>query len=135
MRKKTNDLNASDKSNESAAAKKVSNEIKRLSNNFKNIDGEKRKIVLPLIERAAFMRVSLEQFEKDLQENGFTEPFSQGMQEPYDRKRPVAEIYNSMNVSYQKIIKQLTDLLPKDDGTKKIKDDGFDDFVNGREEI
>ena len=118
-----------------SASRKIKNEIKRLSCNFKNIDAEKRKIVSPLIERAAFMRVSLEILEDDLQKNGFTEPFSQGDQEPYDRKRPVAEIYNSMNVSYQKIIKQLTDLLPKDDGSKKKKDDGFDDFVNSREDI
>lgn len=118
-----------------SANRKIKNEIKRLSCNFKNIDEEKRKVVSPLIERAAFMRVSLEMLEDDLQKNGFTEPFSQGNQEPYDRKRPVAEIYNSMNVSYQKIIKQLTDLLPKDDGIKKTKDDGFDDFVNSREDI
>jgi len=37
-----------------------------------------------------------------------------------------------MNTSYQKIIKQLTDLLPKDE--PKPEDDGFDAFVGGRED-
>ena len=66
-------------------------------------------------------------------ENGFVEMFQQGKdQDPYERKRPVADLYNTMNTSYQKIIKQLTDLLPKDE--PKPEDDGFDAFVGGRED-
>ena len=45
-----------------------------------------------------------------------TEKFSQSEnQEPYDRKRPVADLYSAYNTSYQKIIKQLTDLLPTEE--------------------
>lgn len=80
------------------------------------------------------MRVTLEDFEVDLDENGFTEKFSQGNQEPYDRKRPVAEMYQGMNTSYQKAIKQLSDLLPKEVVVKN-EDDGFDDFVSEREDV
>ena len=78
------------------------------------------------------MRVQLQDLEKDINEKGFTELFSQGNQEPYTRQRPEANIYCSLNTSYQKIIKQLTDLLPKDE-LKKVESDGFDDFVSGRD--
>ena len=61
------------------------------------------------------------------------EMFQQGEQEPYERERPVAKQYNSMNTSYQKIIKQLTDLLPKQ--VEQQKDDGFDSFVSERADI
>ena len=61
------------------------------------------------------MRASLEDFEADLDQDGFVEMFRQGdRQKPYERKRPVADLYNTMNTSYQKIIKQLTDLLPEE---------------------
>lgn len=111
--------------------KKEKNRLKRI---YKNIETKRKDTVGGLIERCAYMRVTLEDFEENLDKNGFTEKFSQGNQEPYDRKRPVAELYNSMNTNYQKAIKQLTDLLPKEEA-KGVSDDGFEDFVNGREDI
>ena len=65
---------------------------------------------------------------QDLDSNGFTEKFQQGeKQDPYDRKRPVADLYNTMNTGYQKIIKQMTDLLPEKDRDK----DELLDFLGG----
>lgn len=113
--------------------KRINKEITRLKKIYKDIDEKKKSTVEGLIQRAAYMRCSLEDFEEDLNTNGFTEPFKQGNQKPYDRKRPVADLYNTMNTSYQKIIKQLTDLLPKTDVVVE-KDDGFDSFVISRED-
>ena len=112
---------------------KIAREIARLTKNFSKIDGKKRSIIRGLIDRAAFMRVSLDEMEEDLDENGFTELFSQGDQVPYERKRPTADLYNTMNANYQKIIKQLTDLAPKEE-TRQDAGDGFDEFVEGRED-
>lgn len=113
--------------------KRIDAERKRLNTLFKNIDKRKRNVVQGLIERAAFMRVSLSDLEEDINENGFVEQFSQGNQEPYERKRPAADQYNTMSTNYSKVIKQLSDLLPKDAGG--IQDDGFEAFVNGRAEV
>lgn len=98
---------------------------------FKGIEETKRSLVLGLVERAAFMRVQLDELEADLNANGWTELFSQGDQKPYTRKRPEAEVYNQTNGNYQKIIRQLTDLLPK--SVEAPPDDGFDSFVTSRE--
>lgn len=111
----------------------IKREVDRLTKNFSKIDGKKRAIIRGLIERAAFMRISLDDLEDDLNKNGFTEQFSQGDQEPYERKRPTAELYNTMNANYQKIIKQLTDLVLRDEPQKE-QGDGFDDFVESRED-
>lgn len=114
--------------------KQIENEVSRLSKNYAGIDGKTRAVIRGLIQRAAFMRVGLEELEDDLNTYGFTEWFSQGDQEPYQRKRPSAELYNTLNANYQKIIKQLTDLLPKEPPEAKESDDGFDDFVGERED-
>ena len=119
--------------NKEEKEKKIRNEIDRLSRNYAGINGKKRAVIRGLIQRAAFMRISLNELENDLNANGFTELFSQGNQEPYTRQRPEANLYSTMNANYQKIIKQLTDLLPKEEDAPK-KDDGFEDFVNGRED-
>lgn len=78
------------------------------------------------------MRVTLEDMEIDLDTNGFYELFSQSEnQEPYERERPVARQYQTMNKNYQSIIKQLADLLPKE--VSKEEDDGFESFVMSRD--
>lgn len=118
--------------------KRIKKEVSRLKRIFKDVDDSKKRTVEGLIQRAAYQRISLEDFEEDLSEFGFVEMFQQGKdQDPYERKRPTADLYNTMNTSYQKVIKQLTDLLPKgeDNNKKKNDDDGFDDFVNNRGDI
>ena len=116
---------------------RIVQEHRRLMAIYKDMEAPKKNIATGLIGRAAFMRVQLEDLEMDLLENGWTEPFSQGNQDPYDRARPAAQIYNTTNANYQKIIKQLDGMLPKaqDATSKKDDDDGFDAFVNGRGEV
>ncbi|WJQ05416.1 hypothetical protein QT236_14370 [Geobacillus stearothermophilus] len=111
---------------------RISTEEKRLRKSYKDLPADKMQVVDGLIRRAAYMRVTLEDMEKDLDENGFVELFSQSEKmEPYERERPVARLYNTMNKNYQSIIKQLSDLLPKD--VPKDEDDGFDSFVMERD--
>ena len=102
----------------------IRKEERRLYEIFAEIDEKKKSTVAGLIERAAFMRVKLQEMETDLDQNGFTEPFQQSdKMDPYDRERPIARTYASMNGSYQKIMKQLTDLLPKKVEEPKAGDD------------
>ena len=112
----------------------INKEESRLSRNYAKIDPKARAVTRGLIKRAAFMRIQLEKMEEDLNKNGFTELFSQGGQAPYQRERPAARLYNSLNKNYQSIIKQLTDLLPKDVPVKEAGD-GFEAFVSSREDV
>ena len=109
---------------------RIKEEEERLRKVYENLDSQKKIVAEGIIKRAAYLRVTLEDFEKDLDENGYTEPFRQGNQEPYDRKRPVADMYTSMNALYQKATKQLTDLLPKENPDKDVSDELMD-FIGG----
>jgi len=112
--------------------KRVSTEKARLKKIYKDIAEDKKQLIDGLINRAAFMRITLEDMEVDLDTNGFVEEFSQSEKlAPYERERPVARLYNTMNKNYQSIIKQLADLTPKD--VRKEVSDGFEEFINIRE--
>ena len=103
-----------------ALVKKEKNRLKRL---FKDVPQNKLKTVDGLIIQAARLRVLLDEMWIDITENGDVELFSQSeKQEPYERERPVAKLYNSRDQSYQRIIKQLTDLIPDE----KITDNTID---------
>lgn len=111
---------------------RIKKEERRLKRIYKNIDKDNKAIIEGLIRRAAYMLVTLEDWEKDIMENGVTEMFTQSEKtEPYERERPVARLYNTMNANYQKIIKQLGDLVPKE--VKVVEDDGFKDFIAQRD--
>jgi len=110
----------------------ISKEKRRLNLIYKNVPKENKGIIEGLIQRAAYMRITLEWMEVELDEKGYVELFTQSEKtEPYERERPIARLYNTMNKNYQSIIKQLSDLVPKQE--VKIKDDNFDNFINGRD--
>ena len=114
--------------------KAIKKELGRLKKQFKTIDPRNRAVVEGLIEQAAFLRVQLKDLAADIIENGTTELFQQGKdQEPYERQRPAANVYNSMNSNYQKIIKQLNELLPRTVKPVQGSGDGFLDFVAERD--
>lgn len=115
---------------------RVQAEEKRLLKFLTDVDPKKKHVVEGLVQRCAHLRVTLDDLAVDLDENGYTEMFQQGEKNPpYERKRPSADLYTTMNTLYQKAIKQLTDLLPKDTfQVSKADGDGFDDFINVRDD-
>jgi len=116
--------------------REIKKEIKRLEEVYKDIDVKRKDLLPGLIENAAFTRITLKYLAENLKENGTTEMFSQSEnQTPYSRRRPEADLYNTMTGNYLKFIKQLDDMLPKavEKPTEKI--DFLDDFVNSRDEI
>lgn len=59
---------------------RIKAEKARLKTLYDNLPESRHKLAEGLIERAAFMRVELEELEEDLKENGWVEMFSQGNQ-------------------------------------------------------
>lgn len=107
--------------------KLVKNEEVRLTELYKDIPENQKKIVEGLIVQASRLRVLLNEMWIDITENGDYELFSQSeKQEPYERERPVAKLYNSRNDSYYRIIKQLSDFLPEKKQGEESQTDGSD---------
>lgn len=75
----------------------------------------KKKIAEGLFTQAARLRILLNDMWIDISKNGDYELFSQSENQlPYERERPVAKLYNARDASYQRVIKQLIDMLPED---------------------
>jgi hypothetical protein len=100
----------------------VKREVERLRKIFKDIPPLKLKVVEGLIVQAARLRILLDDMWEDICQNGDYELFTQSEKiDPYERERPVAKLYNSRDQAYQRVIKQLTDLLPDDVDKEEIK--------------
>ena len=92
--------------------KKVRKETKRLKEIFRDLEPNKRKAVDTLIDRAAFITVSLQELEAELNENGWTETYTNGRNQEGIKKSAACEAYNSLTKNLTTIMKQLVDLVP-----------------------
>lgn len=107
----------------------ISQEIERLTNICKDLSDEKREAAKELIERIAFMTVTLEILEDSIKVKGPTYLFKQGAQQMII-ENPAQKSYNSMINRYTTAYDKLFNLLPKEVVVEE--DDGFESFVNDR---
>ncbi|GAA5417972.1 hypothetical protein Pryu01_03050 [Paraliobacillus ryukyuensis] len=109
--------------------KRINKEIERLKRILEDLSQDKQDIAEGLINEAAFMRVTLEDLKKDINENGAIDEMPQG---DYSimRESPSVKTYNTMIQRYNTTCKELFNLLPKEVPVEE--DDGFDKFVNTR---
>lgn len=107
----------------------IKKEVQRLKKIYKDLEGKRKQTAEGLIQEAAFMRATLGELKDLIDLNG---PIDEMQQGEYSilREHPAVKTYNTMIQRYSGITKQLTDLLPKEE--PKEPDDGFDEFVSGR---
>ena len=90
----------------------ISKAKRRLKAIFKDLDDNKKKLVTPLIEKAAFMSVELDELQITIAKKGFTEKYKNGENQYGTKRSPGADVYIALSKNYAAIIKQLTDLVP-----------------------
>lgn len=111
----------------------INREIKRLCKIYTNVDKRKLDTVQGLIEECAFMRVTLKELRADIDKNGVIDEMPQG-EYSIIRESPYVKTYHTMIQRYTTANDKLLSLLPKEERAA-VENDGFDNFVNGREDI
>lgn len=112
----------------------IAAEKRKLNGIYKKLDEKTKKATESLVNEAAFMGESLYELRTIIAEKGYTEEYQNGANQKGVKKSAEIEIYNTMIKNYMAVIKQLTELLPKEQKAVKLQDDGFEEFVNGRED-
>ncbi|RSL32660.1 hypothetical protein D7Z54_14510 [Salibacterium salarium] len=108
-------------------------EIEKLRTIFANVEEDKQKVAGRLIERVAFMTVTLQILEDNIKRKGPTYRMENGKQ-VMQVENPSQKSYNAMIQRYTAAYEKLFSLLPKGytPGGDEEDDDGFDSFVNNR---
>jgi hypothetical protein len=92
--------------------KKIRKETKRLLKVFEGLEPNKLATVAALIDRAAYITVSLQELEVELNEYGWTEEYNNGRLQSGLKKSAAAEVHISLTKNLNAIMKQLLDLVP-----------------------
>lgn len=110
-------------------------EKRKLAGIYTRLDKKTKRSVDSLMDEAAFMAASLYELRKIIDEKGYTEEYQNGANQKGVKKCSEVEIYNTMIKNYSSVVKQLTDLLPKEQEKGKAQSgDGFEEFVSGRDD-
>lgn len=104
---------------EKTKEQRIKSENTRLKGIFKDLDENKKKIVAPLIQKAAFMHVELEELQKIIEVEGCTCEYKNGENQYGTKKSPEVDVYNTMIKNYTTIIRTLTELVPAAPAKKK----------------
>ena len=97
-----------------AQERRINKEIKNLKRVMQDAPEDLLTAADGLIKRAAFMRITLEDYEEDLTKYGHTEMFTQSEKtDPYERERPMARLHISMAKNYQTTMQRIFELIPK----------------------
>lgn len=99
--------------------------LQELEKTFKGMDNDKGKIGLDLLTEVQFMKETLERLRAEIKNNDLIMEMQQGSYS-IDRSNPALKTYNTTITNYNKLIKQLTDLLPDKDSKNKV--DEFEEF-------
>ncbi len=106
------------------AKKKVYN-ITDLKSVFEELDNNKGKLALSLLDKAEFMEETLKELQIKVKTDGVVTEMCQG-EYTIERENPALKSYNTTIKNYTAVIKQLNDMLPVKE--EKPKDDGFEGF-------
>lgn len=97
---------------EKTKEERIKSEKTRLKGIFRDLDENKKKLVTPLIEKAAFMSVELDDLQEIIEQGGWTSEYKNGENQYGTKKSPEAETYIALSKNYAAVIKQLTELVP-----------------------
>ena len=92
-----------------------------------------KKLVFATIEDVAFLTITMRDLREKIVRNGTSSEYKNGENQYGTKQSPDTQTYLQMSQKQTQAMKILVDCLPK---TEKIikENDGFEDFVNGRED-
>jgi hypothetical protein len=91
---------------------RVEREKQRLLEIFKDLEKNKLNTCQALIDRAAYITISLQDLEELLNETGWVEPYQNGENQSGMKKAAAADVHISLTKNLNAIVKQLLDLVP-----------------------
>ena len=101
---------------------RIKKETERLAEIFKDLEPNKLSTCQALIDRAAFITVSLQDIEAQLNETGWTEYYQNGQQQSGWKKSAAADVHISLTKNLNAIVKQLLELVPPAQKNSKLQE-------------
>jgi len=100
----------------------IKKELNNLNKIFKNIPEANKKIVGGLLQNCAFIKVTLEELQEDVNVNGATICSAGGNGYEIVKENPALKFYASLISKYKDIIAKLIEMLPKEEQNSSLSE-------------
>lgn len=91
---------------------RIAREKNRLLEIFADLDENKLRTCYALIDRAAYITISLQDLEEELNETGWVETYQNGENQTGRKKAAAADVHISLTKNLNAIMKQLLEFVP-----------------------
>lgn len=91
---------------------RIRKEKERLGEIFKGLEPNKLKVCQALIDRMAYITISLQDLEEQLNATGWVEVYQNGENQSGIKKAAAADVHISLTKNLNALAKQLLDLVP-----------------------
>ncbi|HWR29920.1 MAG TPA: hypothetical protein VN631_08790 [Negativicutes bacterium] len=105
---------------EKTKEERIKREKNRLNKIYKVLEPGKYALAFPLIENAAFMRVTLDDLQASLNSNGCSEDYRNGANQFGKKASSELQAYNSLFKNYNTVMERLEKLLPPEQRKSKL---------------
>ena len=99
---------------------RVKAEARKLKTLTEGLSKAKLAVAVPLIEQAAFMRVTLDDLQKQINEEGCVEEYQNGKNQQGCKTTAALQAYNSTVKNYAAVCERLDRILPQNPGGGKL---------------
>lgn len=103
-------------SSEKDKEKRIYEEYLRISSFFENYNDTQFAMLLPLVRNVSFMRVTLDDLAKLINENGAVEEYKNGADQFGMKQSAALQSYNSLVKNYFATVKTLFEKMPREKG-------------------
>ena len=91
---------------------RIKKELDRITEIFEEADENQRNIAKPLIQNAAFMKVTLEDLQEIINAEGVTDEYQNGANQRGIKQSATLQSYNALIKNYASVIKALAQIVP-----------------------
>lgn len=91
---------------------RIAAERERLNALFADLDANQLQAAAGLISSAAFLAVSLEDLEADINANGYIDSYTNGSNQAGEKISAAVQAYATLNAKYQSTIQKLLKIVP-----------------------
>lgn len=100
---------------------RIKEEYDRLLEIYRDLAENKMQIVRPLIQNAAFMKVTLEDLQVSINKNGCSEEYKNGENQYGKKAAADLQAYNSLIKNYNTVSDRLEKMLPPEKRKSKLE--------------
>lgn len=103
-------------------AERIAQELEKLNTLYRELPENKLKLLAPLIQNAAFMKVTLEELQETINAEGATDEYCNGANQFGRKQSANIQAYNSLIKNYNAVIDRLEKLLPAELKKSKLSE-------------